>query len=168
MAGALHRFLARDHERLGRLLERAAADPERIDHAAWRRFRAGLLRHIRMEEKVLLPYARWRNGGALPVARRLRADHAALATLLVPPPTPTLIATVRDVLEAHNPLEEGPGGLYPACEALAGEDIRALVARLRAVPPVKLAPHRDDPRVHIHIKNLLRARHAHRGSPPSC
>ena len=160
MPGILHAFLARDHERLDRLLKRAAADPGRIDRAAYRRFRAGLLRHIAMEEKVLLPYARWANGGPLPVARRLRADHAALATLLVPPPTHALIATIREVLEAHNPLEEGPGGLYPSCEALAGEAIGALVARLRVVRPVKLAPHRDEPRIHRHIENLLRARHA--------
>ena len=160
MPGVLHAFLARDHERLDRLLKRAAADPDRIDREAYRRFRAGLLRHIAMEEKVLLPYARWRNGGPLPVARRLRADHAALATLLVPPPTHALIATIREVLEAHNPLEEGPGGLYPSCEALAGEAIGELVALLRAVRPVKPAPHRDEPRIHRHIENLLRARHA--------
>ena len=158
MPGILHAYLARDHERLSRLLDRAGADPGRIDRAAYRRFRAGLLRHIAMEEKVLLPYARWRNGGPLPVARRLRADHAALATLLVPSPTHALIATIREVLEAHNPLEEGPDGLYPSCESLAGDGLVALVARLRAVRRVKVAPHCDEARVHRHIGNLLRAR----------
>jgi hemerythrin HHE cation binding domain-containing protein len=158
--GVVHAFLARDHERLNRWLERAAADPARIDRAAYRRFRAGLLRHIKMEEKVLLPYARWRSGAPLPVARRLRADHAALAALLVPPPTHALLATIRDVLEAHNPIEEGPGGLYASCEALAESGAGRLLAHLRAVRQVKLAPHNDHPHVHEHIEHLLRARHA--------
>jgi hypothetical protein len=49
------------------------------------------------------------------------------------------------VLEEHNPLEEGAGGLYETCDALAGDEAVAIVARLRAQPAVPLAKHYDGP-----------------------
>jgi hypothetical protein len=161
MAGALHRFLSDDHTRLDELLQRALADATAIDMEAYTAFRAGLLRHIGMEEKVLMPDAkRLRGGEALPVAARLREDHAALASLLVPTPTREILALVREILEEHNDLEERVGGLYESCEALLGADVEAVRTRLVATPEVPLARHFDGPRVHEHIAELLRARSA--------
>ena len=109
-------------------------------------FREGLLRHIGMEEKVLLPFARARRGGApLPVAGPLRADHGAIARLLTRAPTPALVAEVRALLATHNVLEEGENGLYATCDALAGEEAGPLVERLRAQPEVPLARYHDGP-----------------------
>ncbi|MBK9265736.1 MAG: hemerythrin domain-containing protein [Polyangiaceae bacterium] len=157
--GPINTFLADDHARLDALLHRSVADPEAIDAAAYAEFRAGLLRHIAIEEKVLMPDARKRLGGEhLPVAKQLRADHSALAALLVPTPTHAIVEAIRGILEVHNQLEEGEDGLYATCERLAGPDIDDLVARLRAVPEVPVAAHFDGPRVHEHIANLLRAR----------
>lgn len=158
MPGRLSAFLSRDHARLDALLTRATAAAT-LDLGAYGAFREGLLRHIAMEEKVLLPDARRRRGGAaLPVARQLRADHGALAALLVPTPTHALLAKLRAVLGEHNPLEEGPGGLYEVCEALAGDDVDALVAGLEATPRVPVAPHFDDARALDSIERHLRAR----------
>ena len=158
MPGPLHRFLQEDHRRLEDLL-RCSAEPEAVDLKAYELFRAGLLRHIAMEEKVLLPEARrLRHGESLPVAKQLRADHAALASLLVPTPTHEIVAAIREVLAEHNPLEEGPAGLYAVCEQLAGTEVDALIARLQATPEVRLARHCDGPRVHEHIESLLQAR----------
>lgn len=159
MAGTLHRFLSDDHARLDVLLERATADPTAIDIEAYTAFRGGLLRHIAMEEKVLLPEAkRIRGGEPLPIAGRLREDHAVLASLLVPTPTQEILALVREVLVEHNDLEERVGGLYEACEALVDTEVDALQARLAATPEVPLARHSDGPRVHAHIAALLRTR----------
>ncbi|MEZ4266843.1 MAG: hemerythrin domain-containing protein [Myxococcota bacterium] len=159
MHGPVYRFLQEDHARLDALLRRADALPDLIDFDAFESFRGGLLRHIAMEQKVLLPEARRLRGGQpLDVARQLRADHAALAGLLVPTPTHEIIATIRRVLVEHNPLEEDPGGLYEDCERLAGAEADALVARMRAIPPVPTAPHFDGPRVFTAIENLLHAR----------
>ena len=120
LPGPLHRFLQEDHRRLEDLL-RCSVDAEAVEVKAYELFRAGLLRHIAMEEKVLLPEARRLRGGeSLAVAKQLRADHAALASLLVPTPTKLILAAIREVLEEHNPLEEGPAGLYAVCEQLAG------------------------------------------------
>jgi hypothetical protein len=152
-------YLAADHARLRTLLVRATADPSRIDHAAYDDFRAGLLRHIAMEEKVLFRDARdRRNGEPLPVTKQLHADHAAIASLLVPPPTHALLATIRDILAEHDPLEEGPDGLYAQCERLAGPDIAVVLERMHAIPPVRAAQHLDEPRIHAHIERMLAAR----------
>lgn len=154
----IHDFLAADHVRL-RTLMAAATASARIDQEAYREFRGGLLRHIAMEEKVLFVDARARrNGERLPVTKQLHADHAALASLLVPPPTHALLETIRDILVEHDPLEEGPDGLYAECERLAGSDLEAVLARMHAIPPVRVSEHLDEPRIHEHIARMLAAR----------
>jgi hypothetical protein len=158
MAGEIHHFLAADHARLDAWLARSIAT-ESIDHVAYEQFRAGLLRHIAMEEKVLFAEARARRGGApLPITRRLRADHAALASLLVPPPSHALLRTVRSVLDEHNPLEEGDDGFYASCEQLAGAELPAILARMQALPPLRISQHVDEPRIYEHIDRMLAVR----------
>jgi hypothetical protein len=158
--GPLYEFLRRDHTRLDELLRRSDATPA-IDSSSYESFRGGLLRHVAMEEKVLLPEARRIRGGEpLALTKQLRADHAALAALLVPTPTREIIAKIRTLLAEHNPLEEDPGGLYEACEELAGVGVDALVARVGSMPEVPLAQHFDRPRAFENIDHLLRARDA--------
>lgn len=143
--GPIERFMVEDHARIDRLLQTATqADP--IDELTYGRFRHDLLRHIAMEEKVLLPFAREKNGGtALPIARALRADHGEIAKLLVRSPTRPLVEALREVLGRHNPLEEGPSGLYARCDALAGDDAGTVVALLREQPNVPVAKYYDGP-----------------------
>lgn len=146
-----------DHERLDEHLARAVADPERIDLGEFGRFRAGLLRHIGIEEKILLPTARrLRGGDPLPVARRLNRDHSALATLLVPTPTRPIVAAIRRILTAHNPLEEDEGGMYDQVDALlTPSEAEDLVDRVRTTPDPPLAPYSDNARVLARIARLL-------------
>lgn len=156
--GPICEFLESDHARLDALLQRSDAGPE-LDLEAYASFREGLLRHIAMEEKVLLVEARRLRGGEpLPLAKQLRADHALLAALLVPTPTHGLIAAVRRLLAEHNPLEEGPGGLYDVCEQIAGAQVESILARIRAMPEVPVARHCDHVRVFDSIERLMRAR----------
>jgi hypothetical protein len=123
---------------------RAFATPGTIDREAYAAFRKGLLRHIAMEEKILLPAAqRARGGEPLPPAARLRLDHGALAALLVPPPTAEIGNAIRTILERHNAVEEGPQGVYEACDRLAGAEADALVTALRATPEVPVHPNVD-------------------------
>jgi hypothetical protein len=155
-AGPIERFLAEDHRRLEVLLERATMEPGRIDPQLYAEFRAGLLRHIGMEEKVLLPAARRARGGEpLPLASRLRLDHGAIAALLVPTPRPDVITRLLAVLAAHDALEEGADGVYAACDALVASDVETIVDALRAYPPVRVAPHHDSPLVERHIQDAL-------------
>jgi len=157
MADRLYRFLAEDHDRLATLLteleqvDDIASDPRYIE------FRQGLLRHIAMEEKVLLPFARERNAGVpLSVAARIRLDHGALAALLAPTPTAPIMATIRRILQAHNPIEEDRGGLYETIEGLAGTDLETLLDRVHSVREVKVAPHSDSPRALDSMREAVR------------
>jgi hypothetical protein len=156
MSGPLTDFLAGDHARLDGLLRRAMTEASMIDRTAYAEFRAGLLKHISLEEKILLPAAqRWQGGDPLPMAAKLRLDHGALAALLVPTPTPAIIAAIRTVLTAHNTVEEGPGGVYERCEQLAGAEADALLTQLLAAPEVPVAPYSDGPQVMSVVRRAL-------------
>jgi len=146
--GLIARFLADDHERLDDLLQRALDDREVMDDEAYAAFRRGLLKHISMEEKIVLPAAQRANGGEpMPQAPQLRLDHGALAALLVPPPSPSVVAAIRSILEVHNRIEEGPDGVYEACERVLGGQATAVLEALRAAPEVPVNPHSDTPLV---------------------
>jgi hypothetical protein len=144
--GALYQYLSGDHDRLDALLESAVATPGVIDMEPYSEFRKGLLRHISMEEKIVLPaIARWQGGKKAAIAERLRLDHGAIVALLVPPPSPSIILTLRSILAVHNPLEEQEGGLYQLLEALAGSEAEAMLADLNAAPAVPVLPHNEQP-----------------------
>ncbi|HET9881812.1 MAG TPA: hemerythrin domain-containing protein [Candidatus Binatia bacterium] len=146
--GPVYRFLADDHARLDVLLQRAFADPDQIDLHAYSEFRSGLLKHIAIEEKVLLPAAQQaQDGEPLAIAAKLRIQHGALAALLVPSPTRAIGAVLRAILKDHNPLEEGSGGVYEICERLAGSAAATMLAKLQSYAEIKLAPHNDGPLV---------------------
>ncbi len=154
--GMIDRFLGEDHDRLDALLARATAQPGTIDRAAYDEFRRGLLKHISMEEKILLPAAqRARGGEPLELAARLRLDHGALAALLVPTPTLAIIRAIRSIIEGHNRLEEGPGGVYAMCEQLAGAEVESLLAQLKAAPDVPANLYNDNPKVLIATRRAL-------------
>jgi hypothetical protein len=141
-------MLAADHYNLDELLGRSAAESARVDLESYGAFRRGLLKHIGMEEKILLPAAQRLNGGEpLPVAARLRLDHGAIAALLVPSPTPRIIAALRTILKTHNALEEGTGGLYERCDRMAAGQAEEIAAQLRLAPEVPAAPFNDGPKV---------------------
>jgi hypothetical protein len=143
----LSAYLTADHERLDRLLTRAEGGAGFPDLAAYGEFRAGLLRHIGIEEKILLPAAqRARGGEPLAAAGRLRLDHGALAALLVPPPTSAILAALRAILTRHNEIEEGPGGVYETCAHFVGDELHRLAAEIRAAPAVRTSPLVDDAR----------------------
>lgn len=137
-------FLSRDHARIDMLLERLSNDVSNI--AAYMEFRTGLLKHIRFEETVLLPTARQANSGqAIELAAKLRLDHGAIASLLVPSPTPTIIRAIQTILVTHNALEEGPDGVYAECDTLLGEDTERLIQEFETMRPVPMAKNTDIP-----------------------
>ncbi len=142
--GPVTRFLAEDHRLLEQLLQTAIASADHVAQGAYDHFRAGLLRHIGMEEKILLPAAqRWNGEKPLSIAAKLRLDHGALAALLMPTPTTLIVTTLCRVLEQHNLAEESPDGWYEICDRLAGAEAEQLVTRLRATPKVAVLPHSD-------------------------
>jgi hypothetical protein len=153
--GAIWEFLAGDHARLDSLLERAGSCRTPEELAAYDQFRRALLRHISIEEKVLLPAAERTRGAPVAEAARLRLDHGALAALMMPSPQPRIVRAIRAVLARHNPIEESQGGVYDACEELAGAAAADLLAALQAKPQVPVKPHLDTPRVYEAIRHAL-------------
>ena len=154
--GIVQHYLAEDHARLDNLLQRVIDKQEKIDHQAYKEFRRGLLRHIAMEEKVLFPtIQRLRSGTPLPLIDKLRLDHGALGTLIMPTPTRAIIELIRTILVSHNGLEEGPEGVYAQCEQVAGVGIEDLFRRLQAVAPVSVAAYSDSPAVFATIRRVV-------------
>ena len=156
MRGVLYQFLSDDHDRLDALLERSVAKPGVIDMEPYSEFRKGLLRHISMEEKIVLPaIAKWQDGKKPAIAERLHLDHGVIVSLLAPPPTPSIILTIRSILEVHNALEEQEGGLYQLLEELAGPETERILAQLKAAPAVAVLPHTEKPEVLEAAKNAV-------------
>jgi len=152
MKGPLHRFFAADHRRLDGLLRSSISEPGPIDLEPFGEFRAGLLKHIGMEERVLFQAARRARGEPLALAARLRVDHGAIAALLVPTPTPALVEKILSVLGPHNRREEEPGGVYDSCdEAVGTAEAERLVQELYGFPEVPLKAYNDGPEVLKHI-----------------
>ena len=161
MPGVLYQYLANDHDNLDDLLQRATEKSGVIDMESYDAFRRGLLRHISLEEKIVLPaIARWQSRQKAALADRLHLDHSAIVSLLVPPPTPSIILTLKSVFEAHNPLEENPGGLYETFETLAGPEAETILEELKSAPAVPVQPHNPKPELlELAKQALARAGH---------
>jgi hypothetical protein len=125
-------------------------------------FRAGLLRHIGIEEKILLPALRQAGWEDAALSRLLRADHGVIATLLVPTPTDEIRAALAALLDVHDRAEEGEQGLYAACDRRLSDD---LVATIEAVHAPPLAPHFDGPRAREKLADALAYVRRRTGAP---
>jgi hypothetical protein len=141
MNGPIYSLLAAEHRRLEEAFREATGDPEKIDTEKYARFRAGLLRHIAAEEKILIPAAKAVSEAILPLAKKIRGEHGAITALLAPPPSPTIVRALHTILESHDALEEMPGGLYERCQVLVSERVEEVLARLNAAPEVPVSPH---------------------------
>lgn len=153
----IHRFLSADHDRLDSFLIKAreGRDAE-LDMDSYEEFRRGLLKHVGMEEIILLPAVKRFSGRPAVFAARVRREHAALTALLVPTPTPRVLEAIVAVLGPHNVMEEGEPGLYRQCEQAMTSDQREEVlsqlVHARDIPP---AAHADGPRVMTVIRRAL-------------
>lgn len=167
-AGPITSYLSEDHARLDALLSASVAGEATFAREPFDGFRAGLLRHIALEEKIV--FRAVRDAGAddelLALLARLRVDHGALASLLVPTPSRALVAELRLILGPHNAVEDEAGGLYERCDALLGARAAELVERMRGYPPVKVAAYNDGPRVLRTAADALRASAMQHGARP--
>jgi hypothetical protein len=155
-AGTIREYLEHDHRRLDSLLSRAARDPSEIEQGAFAEFRRGLLKHISMEEKILLPTVQaLRQGEPLPIAAQLRLQHGAIAALLVPSPRSAVVNALKAVLAKHNAIEEGADGVYAECDRIVGPELVVLLSRLQKAAEVPVASHVDSERVEASARRAL-------------
>jgi hypothetical protein len=137
----LYHFFTNDHHRIDQLLDKATKNPGEVETDYYHQFRTGLLKHIKMEEKILFPAAQKANENvALPLAAKLRLDHGALTSLMVVPPSSEVIKVLRYVLDKHDLLEEEPGGMYDVCERLTEGETNTLLQQLEKVAEVPVHP----------------------------
>ena len=156
-------YLVADHARLDALLARSVRDPGRFAAGAFEEFRAGLMRHMAIEERVVSPDARRRRDGhPLDLARRVRVHHAALALLATQQPSAHLVGELRQLLLLHIGEEEGPGGTFEEhARLLTAADQADLVARAAAFPSVQRASGLHPPTdIASAAEALRRAEHA--------
>ena len=137
----LHQFFTKDHHRIDTLLNKAISPQGEINPEHYHLFRAGLLRHIKMEEKIFFPAAKKANPSVMQkLIPRYRLEHGALTALMVPPPILPLIKVIRYVLEKHDMAEEEPGGLYDVCEALTKGQTQEILMQLAGTEEVPVHP----------------------------
>lgn len=137
----LHQFFAEDHQRIDNLLNKATKHPNEINMNYYHQFRTQLLRHIKMEEKILFPAAKKANPALMKeFLMQYRLEHGALTALMVPTPTPSLVKAIRYLLKKHNMKEEGPEGLYDVCEGLTQGQTQGLLVKLIATKEVPVHP----------------------------
>jgi hypothetical protein len=136
-------YLTADHRRLETLLD-VALSGDAVDLESYDRFRIGLLRHIAIEETIVLPMVREHNGGFF-ADRQLHSEHGAIAALLVPPPTPELVRVLRALLEKHNLLEETHRTLYDVLDDCCNERHPELLDRMREHPEPPLSRNINNP-----------------------
>ena len=70
-------------------------------------------------------------------------------------PTRAIVATLAHVLERHNPIEEGPDGLYAICDSLLASRSAEIVAAMKAHPDVPVSPFNDSERVMPAVERAL-------------
>ena len=141
MSNILYQYLANDHDRIDSLFKLAVSKGPEVDTKAYEEFRKGLLRHISIEEKIAFPAVSHLQGGVIhPVIARLRLDHGAIVTLLVPTPCPSVVATLSAILSVHNALEEQANGVYEMLDKLADAEARSLLERFQSAPEVPVLP----------------------------
>ncbi|MBI5494925.1 MAG: hemerythrin domain-containing protein [Deltaproteobacteria bacterium] len=156
-AGGIAAFLEADHRRLEALLDAAVPPGRAPDLLVYARFREGLLRHIGLEEKILLRAARGALGAPVPRADVLRRDHGDITSLLVPTPTPDIIQLLRRILEGHNAIEEGPGGVYDVCERALAARSEEIINRMQRAPTVPTLPFQDGERALEIVERIRRS-----------
>lgn len=148
--------LVREHDEFLRLLDGCLTDERAVDLRRFEEFRRRQLRHVALEERVLMP-ALARRLGAPPVFQNgLRKDHASVAALCVAEPNPDFLVDLRELLAWHNRGEEAPGGLYALCgEHLGGDS--ALDEEAAKLAPLVLPPYGSGPSVVDVLREVMRA-----------
>lgn len=151
----LHHFFTTDHHRLEGFLAKALESKKEINMEYYHLFRKGLLRHIKMEEKILFPAAMKVNEELVKkIIPQFRLEHGALTALLVPPPNTEILNAIKFVLDKHDFEEEKEGGLYDILEALTILQTEELLQQLNNTNEVPV--HAPNP-APIALQSAIRA-----------
>lgn len=125
-----------------------------VDATAFDAFRHRLLRHVTLEERVFAPALAAALGAPPPGREALRAEHAALAALCLPPPCRQWVEDLAELLEHHHRQEHAPGGFFALAHG-ALRDEAALARAAARLRPLVLPPFEAGPRVRELLRRVL-------------
>lgn len=149
--------LREQHRELSTAIRRCLGDDGSVEVALFDEFRHQLLRHISIEERIVMPAVIKAIGRAPDDRNGLRKDHAGIAALCVPLPEREWVENLRDLLDEHYRVEEGPGGFLSRCDEVLVSTLNDRVLQdIDAHPRFKLAPFRKGPSVRAQVELLFR------------
>lgn len=154
MSTELVQRLLEDHaSNQGKLQACVRADGT-VDLERFNEFRHGLLRHIAIEETLVMP-ALARILGAEPVMRKAqRREHAGIAALCVPTPSLEWIEDLRELLAHHQRVEEAPDSLHDLVAQHLADD-EALLEAVKSFPRLTLPDFAHGPRVKALLQQVM-------------
>ncbi|MCU0701650.1 MAG: hemerythrin domain-containing protein [Myxococcaceae bacterium] len=147
---AMHDELRRDLDAC--LLAEGGVDVERFDT-----YRHALLRHISLEEQVLMPALIAARGRPPDFRNGLRKDHAGIAALCVPMPEREWLENLKDLLDEHYRIEEEPGGFLDQCDEALAARAETVLAAIARHPTPALAPFKRGRPVRDQLRSVMLA-----------
>lgn len=154
--------LTREHVELPALLPGCVLPGGAVDLRRFDEFRHRALRHLAIEELVLIPALARRLGHRPMFQNGLRKDHAAIVALCVPTPNPDWVKDLGELLAYHNAVEESPGGFYALLDALKLADDPRVTQAIEALPPLELPPFASGHQLRAQLHAVMRATGASR------
>lgn len=154
MPSRVTRLLAAEHADSQAKLRACVGPDGAVDLKRFDEFRHALLRHIAIEEKVLMPALTKALGKPPLFQNGLRKDHAGVAALCVPTPTREWLDDLRELLEHHQRVEEAHGGFYALVDHHLGGDPLLLDA-VTTFPALTLPDFVRGPKVRELLQEVL-------------
>lgn len=164
MPSRVTRLLAAEHAESQAKLRACVGPDGTVDLKRFDEFRHALLRHIAIEEKVLMPALTKALGKPPLFQNGLRKDHAGVAALCVPTPTREWVEDLRELLEHHQRVEEATGGFYALVDHHLGGD-PLLLDEVASFPALTLPDFVRGPKVRELLQEVLALTGITDGSP---
>ncbi len=151
----LTNVLQHEHAELIALLDRCVEPSGGVNLRAFDEFRRRQLRHLAIEEKVVMPALARRKKLVPAFQNALRKDHESIVVLCVTSPNPDFVRDLKELIAWHQRVEEQPGGLYDLFDRFVGDDPQVATA-LAQLPPVALPPLASGKEVAQVLRQLMR------------
>ncbi len=147
--------LLREHRELLAMIAACTPRDGEVDLQAFDRYRLRQLRHVAIEEKVLLPVLAGRASLSPAFQNGLRKDHEAIVVLCVTAPDPDFVHDLQEFISWHQRVEEQPGGLFDLYDQQVGDD-RGVDKALAQLPAIALPSFATGAGVSVVVQQTLR------------
>jgi hypothetical protein len=132
----LTQLLTTEHEELLGMLDACVTRRSGVDRARFDAFRRRALRHIAVEQRVLLPALGRMHKLTDAMRNAMSRDHRALVMLCVPEPNIGFVRDLQELLAWQVSVQESAGGVFKVYDAFV-RDEHALDKALAGVPAVE-------------------------------